>query len=270
MNKEELIGVREQAEVIVRQVGEFVLSFWDTNNNVSYKEGREPVTAIDTGAEDMLVEKLSGIVSGAGFIREEGEDDVQDEYNWTIDPIDQTKNFIGKIPLFYVQVALVRKGEPVLGVIYNPVSKQLFSSSEGDGAWLNGTRVNPTWEDSLLKAMVELDIGGNDQDTSWRLECIGKLLTSAYRVRVTAGALSPYLLTGGVDAYVVLNEKTKIVDQMPRRALFKEAGFDSREINLEGRKVVVYAGKPLADEIEQLFREKLSAFDGVGGEWKAG
>ncbi|MEX2008043.1 MAG: inositol monophosphatase family protein [Candidatus Spechtbacterales bacterium] len=254
MSNEELIAVREKAQVAVQEVGEFVLGAWENEQVVSYKAEEEPVTQVDIQAEEMLVERLAGLVPGAGFLREEGESDEREEYNWTIDPIDQTKNFIARIPLFYVQIALLHKGEPVLGIIYNPVSKQLFSASHGDGAYLNDVRVHPALQDSLSRVTVDLDIGGSDPDIAWRLSYMGRLMEASYRIRITAGAFSPYLLTGGfLGASVVLNQKTKIVDQMPRRALLEEAGFVTKYLEIDGRRVIIYAGEKLAKEIAQLF-----------------
>lgn len=60
---------------------------------------------------------------------------------WVIDPIDGTTNFIHGLPYFAVSVALLREGRPVLGVVYNPATGELYQAEKGGGAFLNGVRL---------------------------------------------------------------------------------------------------------------------------------
>lgn len=67
--------------------------------------------------------------------------ECQDDGFWCVDPIDGTTNFIHGLPYFAISVAFIQHGRPQFGVVYNPVSEELFYARRGEGAWLNGTRL---------------------------------------------------------------------------------------------------------------------------------
>jgi myo-inositol-1(or 4)-monophosphatase len=73
---------------------------------------------------------------------------------WCVDPIDGTSNFIKGLPCFAVSVALIAGGKPVLGAIYNPVSDELFTAVKGQGALLNGARLETHQTPRSLKRCV--------------------------------------------------------------------------------------------------------------------
>lgn len=246
--------------VLQRQVDDAVITSanhleerWQSDKQVEYKDGPDPVTESDARIEDDLRVKLHALLPDAGFIVEEGETHVAQGCNWVIDPIDQTKNFVGQIPLFYVQVALLEGAIPILGVIYNPVTHQLFSASRGNGTRLNGREVSLSARRALNEAIVDVDFG-DDSALSWKIQSIERLAKAVFRLRITGAAYAPYLLTGGVSAFVVINEKTKLVDQLPRMIVMREAGFVFEERNIGGHKVVVAAHQALAAELFEVLQ----------------
>jgi myo-inositol-1(or 4)-monophosphatase len=110
---------------------------------------------VDKSSEKMIVEGLAGLLPGSGFIAEEGTSSLKGEhYNWIIDPLDGTTNFIHGIPCYAISIALMRDEELVLGVIYEINLDECFYSWEGGKAYLNGgeIRVSETAKlaDSLL------------------------------------------------------------------------------------------------------------------------
>lgn len=236
---DDLIRLEKGAGLIVLRAGDVLAREWQRSKTVRYKEKADPVTEFDIKIENIIRQELAVLLPDAGFLVEEGLSDEADELNWVIDPIDQTKNFIGQIPVFYVQVALLQSGVPVLAVIYNPVSKQLFSASQGNGATLNGQRLPVTAKDRLDHAIVDIDFGGPSSSLSWRCQVIEALAKQAFRVRMTAGSYAPYLLTGGIDLYIVLNETTKIMDQMPRAVIAQEAGLRFNKVCIKGHELLI-------------------------------
>jgi myo-inositol-1(or 4)-monophosphatase len=138
ITSQELTVLQRSTEVLVRNVGNFTLKHWSTFYILSYKDTSDLVTDIDVKAERKLKDGLNNILSSAGFILEERENQINNVFNWIIDPIDQTKKFVGKIPLFTTQVGLLDSyNNCILGVVYSPVSRQLFSASRGNGTYLN-------------------------------------------------------------------------------------------------------------------------------------
>ncbi|MEX2379573.1 MAG: inositol monophosphatase family protein, partial [Vicingaceae bacterium] len=92
--------------------------------NVSRKDIEEKslnslVSYVDKNAEKKIVDRLAELLPEAGFIAEEGTSDKKGEtYNWIVDPLDGTTNFLHGLPVYSVSIALQRKGEIVLGVVY--------------------------------------------------------------------------------------------------------------------------------------------------------
>lgn len=118
-------------------------------HKIEEKGAHNLVTSVDKGSELRLVNGLRKILPESGFIAEEGTDSTKGEvHNWIIDPIDGTTNFVHNLPTYSISIALKRHEETILGVIYIPVTDELFYSWENAPAYLNGKEisVSPTKE----------------------------------------------------------------------------------------------------------------------------
>lgn len=109
---------------------------------VSVKGPANFVSAADLRAEEILFKELSRARPDYGFLMEErGAVEGSDKtHRWIVDPLDGTTNFLHGIPLFCISIGLEREGQLVAGVIYNPISDELFSAEKGRGAFLNDRR----------------------------------------------------------------------------------------------------------------------------------
>lgn len=108
------------------------------SENIEHKGAHDFVTYVDKTSESRIVEALSKILPVAGFIAEENKSlPVSDNYNWIIDPLDGTTNYIHGIPLYSISIALVRGTQTVVGVVYEPNSDECFYAWEGSNAFLN-------------------------------------------------------------------------------------------------------------------------------------
>jgi len=101
------------------------------------------VTDIDRASEQLIHRLLHRAFPNHGFHGEEHAH-LRSEapYTWIVDPIDGTTNFVHGVPAFAVSIALAHRDTPVVGVIYDPIRKELFSGMKGCGAFLNGKRVS--------------------------------------------------------------------------------------------------------------------------------
>ncbi len=142
---------------LTRGVGEFIrgeaLVF--DRENIEYKGLNDMVSYVDKTAEIDLVRGLSELLPEAGFITEENTKTVQGEnYNWIIDPLDGTTNFIHGIPTYSISVALQHHDELVLGIVYEINRDECFSAWKNGGAYLNNKRISvsktPRVENTLL------------------------------------------------------------------------------------------------------------------------
>ena len=150
-----MIGAaRKAARAISRDFGEV------ENLQVSQKGPADFVTRADRKAEEVVREELKKARPKWGFLLEEtGEIKGSDgQHVWVVDPIDGTTNFIHGIPHFAISIGVTRNGEPVAGVIYNPMSDELFAAERGGGAYLNDRRLRVSGRRDIHDAVIACGI----------------------------------------------------------------------------------------------------------------
>lgn len=126
-----------------------------TDLNIEAKGRQNFVTAVDKEAERLLVRKLEKVIPEAGYIAEEGTSSRRGErFNWIIDPLDGTTNFIHGVPPFAISVALADNYEIVAGVIYEFGLRELFYSWKGGGAWLNDKPIRVSQVSSIGDSLI--------------------------------------------------------------------------------------------------------------------
>lgn len=231
------MDLRSAAQLVSRlavEQGAIMMDRWGTVLEARTKdpEGLDLVTEVDVSTERSLVEQLTAAFPETGFqLEEEPELERAAEYEWVIDPIDGTKYFASAVPLFCTSIGLTQAGKPVLGVIYHPVSRQLYVGGVGIPATLNGHPVRVRQEDRLSHTMVSVDFSKSQDDwrqmQSWIDEKLRLLAGATYRIRMFGtGALSLAWVAGGsiVNAYVSLSGVKKLMDVAAGIAICEAAG----------------------------------------------
>ncbi len=143
MFNEELIA----AKVAARNVGKILIKHLESySQDIQYKKesGNSPVTAADYEADQYLAKFLGGEFPHDGWLSEETvdtSDRLEKKRVWIVDPLDGTKEFIKKLPEFCVSIGLVEDSIPVVGVIYNPISDEMFYAQKNKGAFLNANQI---------------------------------------------------------------------------------------------------------------------------------
>lgn len=147
-------AARKAARGLQRDFGEV------ENLQVSLKGPANFVTAADKKAEKVLFEELSKGRPGYGFLMEEGGvvEGSDKSHRWIIDPLDGTTNFLHGIPMFAISVALERDGQLVAGLVYNPISDEMFIAEKGQGAFLNDRRIRVAARRDLAQSVVATGI----------------------------------------------------------------------------------------------------------------
>ncbi|NVO04103.1 MAG: inositol monophosphatase [Bacteroidetes bacterium] len=124
-------------------------------NNIEVKGLHDFVTHVDKASEKALVIGLSEILPEAGFITEEKTINKTGEiYNWIIDPLDGTTNFIHSIPCFSISIALVENGIPILGVVYEINLDECFYAWKDSPAYLNGTIIHASEASTIADSLI--------------------------------------------------------------------------------------------------------------------
>ena len=123
--------------------------------NIEEKGRQNFVTQVDKEAEQILVTGLSKVLPEAGFIAEEGTNNTRGEqYNWIIDPVDGTTNFIHGVFPFAISVGLSENGEIVAGIIYEFGLDEYFYAWKGGGAWLNGEAIHTSTVSTIDQSLI--------------------------------------------------------------------------------------------------------------------
>ncbi len=122
---------------------------------VSTKGPGDFVSRADRMAEQTIREALMEARPMYGFIGEEGGavEGQDPTRRWIVDPLDGTTNFLHGLPHWCISIALEHKGAPVAGVVYNPVSDEMFYAEKGEGAWLNNSRLRVSGRRQLNEAV---------------------------------------------------------------------------------------------------------------------
>lgn len=140
--------------------GEIVMRHFAAPIPTASKTSRiDIVTAADTEVEAYLVGELRGLFPDHHIVGEEGGGqgaaEIGAAYHWFVDPIDGTVNFASKLPHFCTSIALATADrQPLLGVVYDPTRRELFTAVRGGGAWLNGQPIRVTQTAELVDAVI--------------------------------------------------------------------------------------------------------------------
>jgi len=146
-----MVRAAEKAgKMLVRDFGEL------EKLQVTKKGVGDFVTQADYKSEKLLYEELSKARPDYGFLMEEGGKRAgkNPDYEWIIDPIDGTTNFMHGIPFWAISMGLVFKGRPVAGVVFNPITDELYWAERGQGAFMNAERLRVSGRTNLEDAVV--------------------------------------------------------------------------------------------------------------------
>ena len=230
------LDAAEQAAGIAR-------SMFQQNIEVRFKEDKSPVTEADWRCEIAIREIIESRFPSHGFYGEEsGCRDANAENLWLVDPIDGTKAFVREYAMFSTQIALMRRGEIVLGVSSAPVYGELAYAERGCGAYLNGKRAAVSAISTIEAAALS---SGNMKTlaTGSQWARYGALVARVNRIRGYGDFLHYHLLASGkIDA--VIESDVNILDIAACVAIVNEAG--GRFTDLTGAPITLQSTSVLA------------------------
>jgi len=143
---------------LIKKVGNYIKvesNIWKEKGDANEKSKNSLVTYVDTEAEKMLVAELRQLLPEAGFITEENTLESETKvFNWIVDPLDGTTNFIHGVPIYSISVALMKDNNVIMGVVYEVNHGECFYAWQNGNSYLNGKVIqvsqNKTLEGSLL------------------------------------------------------------------------------------------------------------------------
>lgn len=246
---------------------EVIRGLYRRNVRVEVKSDKTPVTEADVGAERAIRAVLEARFPGYGFYGEEtGRSAMEAEYVWLVDPIDGTKAFVREYPMFSTQIALMRRGELVLGVSSAPVYGELAWAERGGGAFLDGQRLHVSGiADLSVAALSAGNLKSLASSDAWGR--YGRVVAGVNRIRGYGDFLHYHLLAGGkLDA--VVESDVNILDIAALVVIVEEAGgrftdLSGRPVGLDTTTVLATNGRlhpPLLDALR--YRENGIQADG--------
>lgn len=201
-----------------------IRSYYETDFGVRTKEASKTfVTEVDEKVEKAIIAILQNETPYGVLGEESGESTSESDWQWIIDPIDGTKNFIRKLPYFSTSIGLSKNGTIEAGVVANPVQEEYFSAARGLGAKLNGTPIHVSKTQNLSEAIM-FHCHGHGLESKERFSKLNSQLAtkcSMRKIGTTALELC-YVANGGVDAFISSGDE--IWDYAAGLLIVEEAG----------------------------------------------
>lgn len=200
-----------------------IMRFYRGDFAIEIKSDQTPVTVADRRAEEIIRETLLEAFPTHGFFGEEGgRIETDSDYLWLVDPIDGTKSFVGGYGMFSTQIALMCRGELVLGVSCAPAAGETAWAVSGEGAFLDGSAARIRDVSNLSDASVSTgNLGSLARSEKW--PNLGKILAQVNRTRGYGDYYHYHRLAcGQIDA--VIESDVNILDIAALHVIVTEAG----------------------------------------------
>ena len=230
-----------------------------TPDKIEIKGLNDLVSYVDKTAEEIIVAALKDIVPGAGFITEEKTiSKTGDRYNWIIDPLDGTTNFIHGLPVYSVSIALQEYDELILGVVYEINQDECFYAWKSSAAYLNGTEIRVSNTLSINKSLLATGFPYYDfNKQSAYIELFTEFMKSCHGLRRLGSAAVDlaYTACGRFDGYYEYN--LNAWDVAAGILIVRQAGGDVVNFKggnecLESRELLATNGKITQEMLEAI------------------
>jgi myo-inositol-1(or 4)-monophosphatase len=257
-----LIEIQNKVIQVANKAAEFIRTERSTFtlDKVEKKGLNDLVSYVDKTAEKMIVEELAQILPEAGFIVEENSKSGKKDYNWIVDPLDGTTNFIHGIPCYAVSIGLEYLGEVLVGVVIEVNHQECFHAKKNGGAFLNGKAISVSKSSVLGDSLIAT--GFPIYNFSYQenyLNILRDLMHKTHGIRRIGAAAADlcYLACGRVDVFFEYNLSPW--DVAAGALIVKEAGgtitdFKNGDNWLFGKQIIGTNGI-LKDEFTEIVKK---------------
>ena len=228
---------------------------------IENKGPHDVVTVIDKKVEKLYKSEISKTYHDHGIIGEEGTKVATErEYIWVLDPLDGTKNYSIENPFFCTTICLLKNREPVMAVIYEPITDNLYHAVKGKGSYKNGFRIHVSRQDDIKKSML-LYCHATDEQSIRDAEhyIVGLKLASRDASRLRAAGNEMALVAKGVCEAYLMN-KLPLWDLAAGALLVREAGGKATDFNGKDWKpglpnIIVSNGTKIHEEVLKIVKK---------------
>ena len=234
-----------------RAAGQIILRHMNRLESLAVVEKQQLdfTSEVDRLAEAEIIRELKRAYPRHAILAEESGATGQSKSTWIIDPLDGTHNYLRGFPHFCVSIALVEHGDPIIGVVFDPLRNEIFTASKGDGAFLNDRRIRVGKRDGLEGALLATGFPFRQRahlDT--QIGMTRALLREAEDLRRTGSAALDiaYVAAGRIDGFYEIGLKPW--DMAAGVLLVREAG--GKHCDFVGRDGMPESGNLLAGNIK--------------------
>jgi len=258
MNNVEFSPLIRTAMEAVLKAGDVIAKGFGTDFHKELKVGiQNYVTEYDYAAEKIIIDHLKKSYPTHAFLAEESGSQDGGEVLWIIDPLDGTTNFAHKIPFFSVSVGAQKNNEMICGIIYQPMTKELFVAEKGKGAYLNGQRLRVSQTEVFVGGLGSTAFPKNIHENP--LNCIDHFTSILRKGTIIRNMGSTamnmaYVAAGSFDAYWAV--ALQPWDLAAAVLLIEEAG--GKVTTYKGDKYAILSGFPLVATNGAIHKEVLS------------
>jgi myo-inositol-1(or 4)-monophosphatase len=250
--------------VIAHRTGEILKDEWSAKHDVITEFSGRITNETRSKLDNFIIQELNSIYPNHSFIATTDKLLNNSEYKWYIASIDGSKYYYREIPLFSVSIGLLKAGEPVLGAVYNPVSRQMYWGYEDSKTiYRNHSSVKTTPPGRLSECIVGVEMVDYDKleedESTWVIKKGFELSSFTYRARYfgcTSLCLA-WVATGGLDLFIDLTGKLFEQTTMAGLALIKAAGGSWKYVEVQNGQNRLVAGlsKQLVEEACELIQK---------------
>jgi myo-inositol-1(or 4)-monophosphatase len=195
--------VREISSQTAKYISQQSIKF--SSKSIEYKGFNDFVSYVDKNAEIQLVHELSKILPSAGFITEEGtNNNRQDVYNWIIDPLDGTTNFIHGLSPYAISVALMEKNKIVIGLVHEIGMNEVFYTWKDAPAYLNDIEINVSQTNTVQNSLIATGFPYKEfDDLPQFMNTLSYFMKTSHGIRRLGSAATDlaYLACGRFEAF---------------------------------------------------------------------
>jgi myo-inositol-1(or 4)-monophosphatase len=188
-----------------RAAGKIMHDNWHKPKRVNSAEAHDIKLELDVQCQALIEKLLAAAFPQIPVLGEEGSTgDTTAEYRWVIDPIDGTVNYFYGLPHAAVSIALQHRGKSVVGVIYDPFTDELWSTTKGQPTWLNGKIVRVSDRSKLGDCIIAMGFSKSRDNLKKSLPHLIRISKQAKKIRIMGSAAMElaYVSCGRLDAYV--------------------------------------------------------------------
>jgi myo-inositol-1(or 4)-monophosphatase len=231
LTKEKLEELLSFVQDLAVKTGKLLLDHQTQAQVVTVKDRQDIATTADLASEELSWQTIEKTYPDHGITSEEkGSTRKAADFQWIIDPLDGTKEYVRDLPLFNSSMALEYKGQLVVAAVYRPNEQALYSAALGLGAFKNGKKIHVSDKQTLSDSFVYCYLPKYTAekvtvyDQAWeQLQSLGK---KVYRLRALAdeNTMMCWVAQGGCEAYLNLSNIPKWHDIAPGLLIAREAG----------------------------------------------